>query len=338
MQKVRQIALSIRKYYYICILYYFAHNANRTKNATNNYMKKTILHSLFILCTLLSVGCNKDKVEVAGGIYHFSADSYAFGVQDSEEWFEIPIIATLPHSEARNIGIEVVASESSAIEGVHFSLESHTLRLKADKEECKLRIKGNPESFEVGDILSLKLRLAVDDKFLDQTTASECEVILQRCCPFDINRFDGYAVLTSTWCMQYMNSDSRLVHTHVDAEDNIVVIEDMFYDGYDIRVKLEEGDRLNPIAALTETQILGSTGEAFGTIYGDGKILITEAKEYTAENMDLSGYISFYSMCEGFMMLYTIMYVDGVGEIGLFGNILEWISDDEAERIMREGF
>lgn len=301
-------------------------------------MKRSILHLLFILCTLLTVGCNSDNVEVAGGIYRFSSASYAFGVQESEEWFEVPIIATLPHSQTRNIGIEVVAAESSAIEGVHFSLESHTIQLKADKEACTLRIKGNPEKFEVGEILSLKLRLAVDESFIDNDTAGECEIILHRCCPFDINRFEGYAVLTSTWCMQYMSADSRLVHATVEHDNNIVIIEDMFYDGYDIRVKLDSGDRLNPIATLTDTQILGPTGEAFGTIYGDGKILIAEAKEYASENMDLSGYVSFYSMCEGFMMLYTVMYVDGIGEIGLFGNILEWISDDEAERIMREGF
>ena len=299
-------------------------------------MKKTIISTLIILCTLFIAGCKSDNVEVAGGSYHFAEQSYSFGVLSNEEWFEVPVIATLPHSEARNIGIEVVALESSAIEGVHFSLESHTIQLKADKEACTLRIKGNPENFEVGEILSLKLRLAVDESFIDNDTAGECEIILQRCCPFDINRFEGYAVLTSTWCMQYMGADSRLVHATVEHDNNIVIIEDMFYDGYDIRVKLDSSDRLNPIATLTDTQILGPTGEAFGTIYGDGKILIAEAKEY--ENMDLSGYVSFYSMCEGFMMLYTVMYVDGIGEIGLFGNILEWISDDEAERIMREGF
>ena len=32
------------------------------------------------------------------------------------------------------------------------------------------------------------------------------------------------------------------------------------------------------------------------------------------------------------------MYVEEVGVVGNFVNILEWISDDEAERIMREGF
>ena len=112
-------------------------------------MKRSILHLLVILCTLLTVGCNSDNVEVAGGIYHFSSASYAFGVQEGEEWFEVPIIATLPHSQTRNIGIEVVAAESSAIEGVHFSLESHTLPLKADSNEAVVRIQGNPEAFEL---------------------------------------------------------------------------------------------------------------------------------------------------------------------------------------------
>jgi hypothetical protein len=32
------------------------------------------------------------------------------------------------------------------------------------------------------------------------------------------------------------------------------------------------------------------------------------------------------------------MYVEEVGTVGSYVNILEWISDDEAERIMREGF
>jgi hypothetical protein len=31
------------------------------------------------------------------------------------------------------------------------------------------------------------------------------------------------------------------------------------------------------------------------------------------------------------------MYVDNVGTVGSYANIIEWISDDEAERILREG-
>ena len=103
----------------------------------------------------------------------------------------------------------------------------------------------------------------------------------------------------------------------------------MFYEGYDIRVKLHSDDRLNPIAELCGAQVLGSTGEAFGTIYGNGKLMMSAAPEE---------YLSYYSTCENFLLLYTEMYVEEVGTVGYFGHILEWISDDEAERIMREGF
>ncbi|MBO7235120.1 MAG: DUF4984 domain-containing protein, partial [Alistipes sp.] len=70
------------------------------------------------------------------------------------------------------------------------------------------------------------------------------------------------------------------------------------------------------------------TGEAFGTIYGNGKLMM----------MEPTGYSSYYGTCERFMVLYTMMYVDGVGTVGTYVNIFEWISDEEAERIKREGF
>lgn len=293
---------------------------------------------MFILASALNIGCQKeDDLAPATCYIGFEESGYIFGVMDSEEWFEIPITVTASAGYDRNIGIEIVASESSAIQDRHFVLESTTLRIPKDKKAAHVRLKGDPEAIATGESRTLKLRLVLDDENINEDSITECSITLQHCCPFDINRFEGYAVLTSTWCMQYMNCDSRLVHTHVEADENVVVIEDMLYEGHDIRVKLDSSDRLNPIASLCGVQTLATTGEAFGTIYGDGKLLICEAKEYTSASADLSGYVSFYSTCEGFMMLYTVMYVEGVGEVGMFGNIVEWISDDEAERIMREG-
>ena len=135
-------------------------------------------------------------------------------------------------------------------------------------------------------------------------------------------------VVTSQWSMQYMNRESHLVHTHVDEkEDGVIVIEDFFYEGCDIRVKLNTEDRLNPTAELYGAQVVGSTGEAFGTIYGNGKLMVD----------NVEGYLSYYSTCENFLVIYTLMYVEEVGMVGAYVNILEWVSDDEAERIMREG-
>ena len=297
-----------------------------------------IAYALILFASTLYIGCQRETGESIATECHisFAEESYIFGVVDSEEWFEIPITASGTANADLYFGVEIVASQSSAIQELHYTLESTTLRIPKGKDSASLRIKSNPESIAIGQECVLAVRLVLDEKNIGQG-ATECSIMLRHCCPFELQRFEGYAVLTSTWCMQYMNCNSRLVHTHVEPENNIVVIEDMLYEGYDIEVELDDSDRLNPVAKLCGTQVLASTGEAFGTIYGDGKLLIAEASEYVSSTTDLSGYVSFYSLCEHFMMLYTVMYVEGVGEVGMFGNIVEWVSDDEAERIMREG-
>lgn len=279
---------------------------------------------------LLCLGCSPEYTTYEGNTYiMFSSESHTLPIIDSEEWFEIPISATKASNYDRTIGVEVVASESSAIEDRDFVIESNTLTIAAGELTTALRIKGISEALPINSKLSVKLRLVVDDELVWNDYGTDTTVTLQRCCPMDINAFTGYAVVTSTWCMQYMNTDSRLVRTSLDtATENRIIIEDMYYDGYDIALNLSDNDPLNPIATMGEPQVVGATGEAFGTIYGNGKLMMTEP----------TGYTSYYSSCEGFVVLYSLVYVDGVGSVGTYVNIIEWISDDEAERIMREGF
>ena len=277
----------------------------------------------------LLAGCQAEKTTYEGPDYIlFSADSHTLGILDSEEWFEIPISATRTANEERTIGVEVVASETSAIEGLHYILESNTLTIPKGELTTAVRIKGLAENIDINSMLSIKLRLVIDPELVWDAYGIESEVQLQRCCPFDINNFTGYAKITSTWTMQYMNAEARLVRTERDPEDkSAIIVKDMFYDGYDIRLRLNSDDRLNPTVELAE-QVLGTTGEAFGTIYGNGKLMMAEP----------TGYTSYYGTCENFLVLYSMMYVDGVGVVGTYVNIFEWISDLEAERIMREGF
>ena len=277
----------------------------------------------------LLAGCQAEKTTYEGPDYIlFSADSHTLGILDSEEWFEIPISATRTANEERTIGVEVVAAESSAIEGLHYILESNTLTIPKGELTTAVRIKGLAENIDINSMLSIKLRLVIDPELVWDAYGIESEVLLQKCCPFDINNFTGYAKITSTWTMQYMNAEARLVRTERDPEDkSAIIVKDMFYDGYDIRLRLNSDDRLNPTVELAE-QVLGTTGEAFGTIYGNGKLMMAEP----------TGYTSYYGTCENFLVLYTMMYVDGVGVVGTYVNIFEWISDLEAERIMREGF
>lgn len=287
-----------------------------------------IFYGGIVLLGLLA-GCQAEKTTYEGPDYIlFSADSHTLGILDSEEWFEIPISATRTANEERTIGVEVVASESSAIEGLHYILESNTLTIPKGELTTAVRIKGLAENIDINSMLSIKLRLVIDPELVWDAYGIESEVLLQKCCPFDINNFTGYAKVTSTWTMQYMNAEARLVRTERDPEDkSAIIVKDMFYDGYDIGLKLNSEDRLNPTVTLAE-QVLGTTGEAFGTIYGNGKLMMAEP----------TGYTSYYGTCENFLVLYTMMFVDGVGVVGTYVNIFEWISDLEAERIMREGF
>ena len=290
-----------------------------------------IKHLFFLCIILLLGGCKTEEKSYTGKNYiEFSTLNHTFGVLNNEEWFEIPIVASYPVDSKLNIGVEVIAAESSAIEGLHFELESHTVAINADKKNAAIRIKGLAENLAINNTYEIVLSLILNEENSISGKSPRTKVTLQRCYPFDINNFAGYAVLTSTWSMQYMNTDSTLVRTHIDENsDNTVVIEDMFYEGYDIRVQLDSTNRLEPLATLCGPQVLGSTGEAFGTIYGNGKLMIGYAPE---------GYISYYSTYENFLLLYSEIYVEEVGTVGYFGHILEWISDDEAERIMREGF
>jgi hypothetical protein len=288
-------------------------------------MKQFALLSILLLLW----GCKAEETTTdIDSHIRFSEDSLILGVVDDEEWFEIPIEATATSTHDRNIGVEVIAAESSAIEDYHFTMESHTVTIKAGERFTSLRVKGHTEALAPNQKVEIKLNLILDEESIADEQSTEATVTLTRCCPFDINNFEGYAVVTSTWAMQYMNMESRLVHTRVDEkEDGVIVIEDMFYEGYDIRVKLDSDDRLNPLAELCGAQVLSSTGEAFGTIYGNGKLMVGE----TLNN-------SYYSTCENFLLLYTEMYVEEVGTVGEYANVFEWVSDDEAERIMREGF
>ena len=291
---------------------------------------KSILVAVGALLLSTIVGCEPERPNYDGPNYiMFSAERHDLGIIDSEEWFEIPISAMRTADYDRNVGVEIIAARSSAIYGLHYTIESPTVTIPAGELTAMLRIKGYHDAISVSDSLGVTLRLVLDqeDEWEDYNT--ETEVYLHKCCPLDMNAFTGYAVLTSTWTMQYMNAESLLVHTHLDPEmPNTVVVENMFYDGYDIRITFKNDNRLEPLIEMPEAQVVGSTGEAFGTIYGNGKLMMTQTSD--------SG--SYYSSCETFLLQYVTLYVEEVGTVGTYANIIEWISDDEAERIMREGF
>lgn len=291
---------------------------------------KPLLVAFGALLLTALVGCESERTQYDGPSYiTFSAERHDLGVMDGEEWFEIPITATHTVEHDRNVGVEIIAARSSAVYGMHYTIESTTVTIPAGKLNGMLRIKGYPEAISVSEMLGITLNLVIEEDEISEEHGIETEIYLHKCCPLDMNAFTGYAVLTSTWTMEFMNAESTLVKTHLDeTTPNTIVVESMYYEGYDIRLVLNNDNRLEPLVEMPEAQVAGSTGEAFGTIYGNGKLMMEQSEESA----------SYYSPCEGFVLQYVTMYVEEVGTVGTFAHVLEWISDDEAERIMREGF
>ena len=263
----------------------------------------------------------------------FSDTLYVLPVVDDVEYHNVPVVAAKACDYDRTVAVEIVDAGSNAIEGKHYSLESNTITIKAGELVANVRVRGYHNNIDVYDSLGFKLNLIVPEGLQWDMYGTEANVLLQKACKFDINAFTGYCVLTSTYIINYMpDIDKRLVKAEIDPEnENTIIMRDYFFDGYDVRITFKADDILNPLIEM-EDQAFGPTSDAFGTIYGDGLIRMYQPTAFT----------SYYSSCEKFILQYMTLYVPGMDEsvntVGTFVNAVEWISDDEAERLKREGY
>lgn len=289
---------------------------------------------LALVLAFVMVGCDEDRTLYSGPNYIMFSDSlYMLPVQNNEEYFDIPVSATQTCEYDRTLGVEVIDKNSNAIEGVHYALESNTVTIKAGELVGNVRVRGIFDNIAVADSLGFALRLVTDEDTQWNLYGIDANVLLCKTCPFNIYDFEGYCLVTSTYLYNYSTVDKRLIRSEVvEGEENTLLLKDYFFDGYDVKIKFTTEDLLNPLIEMEE-QIFGPTSEAFGTIYGDGKIRMIQPGYYA----------SYYSTCEQFIYQYMTLFVlnkdsSMFGTVGTFMNVVKWISDDEAEKLKREGY
>lgn len=302
-------------------------------------MNRKILFSAIVLLVSLVgfTGCEEEHTVYSGPQYIMFADTLSvLGVEDNGEYADIYISATKAMEKDQTLAVEVIEQESSAIEGVHYTIESNTIVIKAGELSTCVRIRGHYENLTVDEELpEIKLRLISPEETqwnLYENKGLETKVMLQKVCPFDINAFTGYAMITSTYLYNYVGGYNRLIKTEVDpVEKNTIIMRDFYYDGYDVKLRFTTDDPLNPLIEMDD-QPLVTTGEAFGTKYGDGMLHIYQP----------SNYVSYYSACEKFIYQYITLWVPGMAAgtntVGTFIQAIEWISDDEARVLMNQGY
>lgn len=260
----------------------------------------------------------------------FSDSIQQIAIQDDTTYHEIPVVATTVCEYDRTFGVEVVDKGSNAIEGLHYDLESNTVVIAAGKLTSSVKIRGHFDQYDDTDSIGIMLRLVAGKDKIWDVHGTDTKVILVKVCPFDINDFVGHAVLTSTFFDEYMTTtDKRLIETELSSEvKNGIVLKDFMYDGYDITVSFDSSNPLTPILNM-EPQVIGLTKDAFqGNVFGNGKLMV----------MQPAGAISYYNVCQNFFFQYMTFYVDGVGTVGTYANVVEWISEEEYNYLKKQGY
>ena len=288
---------------------------------------------------LALLSCKEQYTTYSDAEYVMFADSLSTNmVEKSNSRFTVPIASTVARDYDRTFGVEVVDAGSNAVEGKHYRIISNTVTIPAGKRAANVEVEGIYDNIGATDSLGFRLRLVMNSalKWDLYKDSDMTKVVMYKSCPYDRNNFTGYAVLSSLLLRDYPGENSsyqKVVYTEAHpTEPDMIIIRDAFYNGYDVTLTFDGADPAEPRITMDSDQVLSDETSVFGQILGDNHILGDDSPIYT----------SYFNSCQRFAVLWLHVYVEDLGQmigtVGHFYNILEWISDEEAERLKREGF
>ena len=291
--------------------------------------------TLALVASAALSSCHERYVTYDDAEYVMFADTLqTYPVQQDVEYFSIPVVSTVKRDYDRTFGVEIIDKGSNAIENVHYRLKSNTVTIKAGETRADVLVHGLYDNIEASDSLGFQLRLVMNDELEMPLYGKDTKAVLMKVCPFDINNFTGYCVFTSMFLYDYSITGSyqRLVYTEKHpTQENTIICRNWLNDGYDIRMTFHPEDPMRPLISIEEGQVASDEGSFFGTTHGDDKILVR-----TSAMND-----SMFFTCGSYLYLWAEIYVENlgapVGTVGHFYNIMEWISDEEAQRLKDEG-
>lgn len=301
-------------------------------------MKNIFLFFVAAFAMSMFISCDEEYITYSDAEYvMFSEQQSTNMVLADNEYFGVAVASTVACGYDRTFGVEVVDKGSNAIEGKHYRLLSNSVTIPAGELAAEVKVQGLYENIEPTDSLGFVLRLVMPDnlKWDLYEDSHQTKVVMYKSCPFVRENFTGWCVVTSLLLRDYPGDNpsyQRLIRTEAHpTEENTVILRSCFYDGYDLTIKFHPEDAANPLVTMDKDQVLSDEASVFGQILGDNHILTTHSFYYP----------SYFNSCQRFVELWNHVYVENLGEmigtVGHYYNILEWVSDEEAERLQKEG-
>ncbi len=296
---------------------------------------------LFLVATIaisMLASCAEEYVTYSDAEYVMFSETQSMNmILADDEYFGVAVASTVACDYDRTFGVEIVDKGSNAIEGKHYRLLSNSVTIPAGELATEVKVQGLYENIEPTDSLGFVLRLVMPDKLKWSLyeDSDQTKVVMYKSCPFVRENFTGWCVVTSLLLRDYPGDNTsyqRLIRTEAHpTEENTVILRSCFYDGYDLTIRFHPEDAANPLVTMDKDQVLSDEASVFGQILGDNHILTTHSFYYP----------SYFNSCQRFVELWNHVYVENLGEtigtVGHYYNILEWISDEEAERLQKEG-
>ena len=309
---------------------------------------KRILNILLAVAAVAGVvSCHEQYTSYEGNEYLMFADTLSTNMVLADgKPFQVGVSSTVTRNYDRTYAVEIIDKGSNAIEGYHYRLGSNTITIPAGESSTAVEVYGNYENIEPADSLGFTLQLVMPEalKWNLYPESNRTKVVMFKSCPFDINEWGGteqeprYCLLTSLLLYSYPGPNTsyqRLVRCYKHKTlENTIVMDDLFYDGYDLRLTFNTKNPSEPLLEVEADQVIGDEFMVFGIQHGDGKILVQTSPASGST-------VSTFNSCQKYAQLWTRIYVKDfstmIGYVGDFYNILEWVSKAEAEEMMRDG-
>ncbi len=304
-------------------------------------LKRLLLPVSAAVAVFCAAACHEDAdtLTASGAGYVMFADTLAVYPVTENGTFSVPVVSTSAKDYDRTFAVEVIDKGSNAIENYHYRLRSNTVVIPAGKLRADVEVEGIYGNIAADDSLGFTLRLVIPKELempvygTDKGFAVETKCVLMKICPFDINTFSGFCMLSSTYLINYSLNGSyqRLIWTEPHkTQENTIVCHDWMYDGYNVNLTLATEDPMSPEVSVEKDQVIGDEWTAFGIIRGDNKIRVATSPAYPA----------FYYGCRNYLTVSFRAYVTELGgeygTVGHFYGVMEWVSDEEAYRLMKE--
>ena len=301
-------------------------------------MKNIYLFLVATIATSMLASCAEEYVTYSDAEYVMFSETQSMNmILADDEYFGVAVASTVACDYDRTFGVEIVDKGSNAIEGKHYRLLSNSVTIPAGELATEVKVQGLYENIEPTDSLGFVLRLVMPEKLKWSLyeDSDQTKVVMYKSCPFVRENFTGWCVVTSLLLRDYPGDNTsyqRLIRTEAHpTEENTVILRSCFYDGYDLTIRFHPEAAANPLVTMDKDQVLSDEASVFGQILGDNHILTTHSFYYP----------SYFNSCQRFVELWNHVYVENLGEtigtVGHYYNILEWISDEEAERLQKEG-